>query len=299
MARPKKDGMDYFPHDTDAVNDEKIEALRMLYGNDGYAFYFILLERIYRTANFELDVSDAETIQILSRKVGVNEEVFEKILKTSLKRGCFDKVLYEERRVLTSSGIKKRATVVVEKRVKMRDKYSVDKDKVVSDAETPQETREETPQSKVKESKEKESKEKEISNSPKRVYDESSLYYQLSTYFFERILENNPEHKKPNLQTWSEDIRKMMEIDKRTEEQIKYLMKWVQEDDFEKVNVLSPTKIRKRFDNLIMKVKQQRNKKPKSIFDQGEASKERQAAIKPPTAEEEEQIRKWEEELPY
>jgi hypothetical protein len=47
MARPKKEGMDYFPHDTDAVNDEKIEALRLLYGNDGYAFYFILLERIY------------------------------------------------------------------------------------------------------------------------------------------------------------------------------------------------------------------------------------------------------------
>ena len=27
MARPIKEGMDYFPHDTDATNDEKIEAL--------------------------------------------------------------------------------------------------------------------------------------------------------------------------------------------------------------------------------------------------------------------------------
>lgn len=46
MARPLKEGMDYFPHDTDASDDEKIEALRAIYGNDGYAFYFILLDLI-------------------------------------------------------------------------------------------------------------------------------------------------------------------------------------------------------------------------------------------------------------
>ena len=38
-ARPRKDTFDYFPHDTDAAHDEKIEAMRALYGNDGYAFY--------------------------------------------------------------------------------------------------------------------------------------------------------------------------------------------------------------------------------------------------------------------
>jgi hypothetical protein len=154
MARPKKEGMDYFPHDTDAVNDEKIESLRFLYGNDGYAFYFILLERIYRAREFELDISDAETIQILCRKVGVNEEKFHQILQTSLKRGCFDKEIYEERKVLTSNGIKNRSSVVVEKRVKMRDNY---KGKV-SDAETIPETDSETTQSKEKKSKEKKSK---------------------------------------------------------------------------------------------------------------------------------------------
>jgi hypothetical protein len=98
-------------------------------------------------------------------------------------------------------------------------------------------------------------------NSPKQVYDESSSYFRLSTYFFERILENNPEHKKPNLQTWSEDIRKMMEIDKRTEEQIKYLMKWVQQNDFEMANVLSPSKLRKRYDQLVLEVKREKEKK--------------------------------------
>lgn len=153
MARPLKEGLDYFPHDTDAANDEKLEALRAIYGNDGYAFYFILLERIYRTPDFELDISDAETIQIFARKVAVTPERFKQMLATALKWGCFDQQAYEERHVLTSNGIKKRASVVVKKREEMRSKYQKDKLRI-SEAETHQETQPETPQSKVKESKE-------------------------------------------------------------------------------------------------------------------------------------------------
>lgn len=142
---------------------------------------------------------------------------------------------------------------------------------------------------------------KEEKNCPKQVYDDTSLYYQLSLYFFERIKLNNPDHKQPDFQIWSDEIRKMIKLDNRTDEQVKYLMKWVQEDDFEKANVLSPTKLRKRFDNLIMKVKQQKIKQPnkRSIFEQGEESKKRQEEIKPLSTEEQEQMKKWEEELPY
>lgn len=160
MARPRKEGMDYFPHDVDASSDEKIEALRALYGNDGYAFYFILLERIYRTPEFEVDVSDAETRQILAKKVAVSPEKFDQILQTALKWSCFDKEEYEKRGVLTSPGIKKRAQVVVDKREKMRERYAkqqVDESDVVSAAEIEPETEAETPQSKVKKSKVKKS----------------------------------------------------------------------------------------------------------------------------------------------
>lgn len=95
-------------------------------------------------------------------------------------------------------------------------------------------------------------------NSRKYIYDDT--HYQLSLFFLKQIRNNNPEHREPNLEAWSSDIRLMMEQDNRTEEQIRYLMKWVQEDDFEKVNVLSPNKLRKRFDQLVMKVKQDKKK---------------------------------------
>lgn len=154
MARPRKSGLDYFPHDTDAVNDEKIEALRALYGNDGYAFYFILLERIYRTNTFEIDISDLETRQILAGKTGISLEKFELILQTALNHGCFDKKVYSKKGVLTSSGIKKRAAVVVDKRRKMRDIYE-QKKQGISDAEIEEENLPEMLQSKVKKSKSK------------------------------------------------------------------------------------------------------------------------------------------------
>lgn len=49
----------------------------------------------------------------------------------------------------------------------------------------------------------------------------------------------------------------MLRRDKRNLEEVKKLIKWVQEDDFEQVNVLSVSKLRKRYDNLVMKMNKQ------------------------------------------
>ena len=120
MARPIKEGMDYFPHDTDATNDEKIEALRALHGNDGYAFYFIILERIYRSAAAELDVSKPAVLAALIVKLGVSKDKFNEILETAFDVGCLNKDRYETDQVLTSNGIKKRAKEVTNLRNKWK-----------------------------------------------------------------------------------------------------------------------------------------------------------------------------------
>jgi len=192
MARPLKQGLDYFPHDVDASSDEKIEALRSVYGNDGYAFYFILLERIYRSENFEIRVSDAETreetFQILAKKVGVSLEKFKLMLETAFRWGCFDKKIFEEQGAITSHGILSRAQTVVEKREKQREQYH--KKRIVSDAETPQETREETPQSKVKESKvNKELKEREFSSDDEIPFDEIPEAERTKKKYMDRVAE--------------------------------------------------------------------------------------------------------------
>ncbi|HHV61120.1 MAG TPA: DUF4373 domain-containing protein [Firmicutes bacterium] len=157
--------MDYFPHDTDASNDEKIEALRALYGNDGYAFYFILLERIYRTENAELDISKPAVLAALINKVHVTKERFDEMLETAFDIGCFNREAYEERRILTSNGIKRRAAEIQKMRERWRKRKAsqenpVDKSEVFPEengGDNPGEKTEETPESKEKKSKEKKS----------------------------------------------------------------------------------------------------------------------------------------------
>jgi hypothetical protein len=164
MARPKKQGLDYFPHDTDAMNDEKLEIMQLLYGNDGYAFYFKMLERIYRSPELMLDISDAETKKVMIKKCDVDEMMFDMMMQSCIKHGLFDASLFHEHGLITSDGIIKRAEIVLSKRQKMRQRYE-NQGVGVSDAETQQkhsrntaEMMSETPQSKVKKSKEKKSK---------------------------------------------------------------------------------------------------------------------------------------------
>ncbi|MGE6721073.1 hypothetical protein ACQKGD_27630 [Peribacillus frigoritolerans] len=100
---------------------------------------------------------------------------------------------------------------------------------------------------------------------PKQAYDENSSFYKLSFLFFEKIKMNNPAFKEPNFQKWSNDIRLMIERDNRTPEQIKYLINWCQNDNFWKSNILSPAKLRKQFDQLIIRVKSESENKKSGL----------------------------------
>lgn len=102
------------------------------------------------------------------------------------------------------------------------------------------------------------------SSRPKsKIYDKESVPYRLSLRLLNAIRKNNEGFKEPNLQSWSNDIRLMIEKDNRTEEQIKYLIDWCQQDTFWKTNILSPSKLRKQYDQLVLKCKQEHNRKKK------------------------------------
>ena len=119
MARPQKDTFDYFPHDTDAASDEKIEAMRTMYGNDGYAFYFILLERIYKK-NGVLDVQNTAIRAAIQRNITSDSDLFDQMLGTAFDIGLFDKPSFEENGILTSAAIASRAASVNGERARKR-----------------------------------------------------------------------------------------------------------------------------------------------------------------------------------
>lgn len=86
--------------------------------------------------------------------------------------------------------------------------------------------------------------------SAKRTYDEDSIHYQLASSLFEKIKNKNPEARTPNLQNWSDDIRKMIEIDNRKPEQVENMIAWCQSHDFWSGIILSGKKLRDKYDQM-------------------------------------------------
>jgi hypothetical protein len=90
---------------------------------------------------------------------------------------------------------------------------------------------------------------------PKRVYDETSIYYQLALKLYECILKNMPDKKKPNLNQWADDFRKLVEIDGKDPKHIETVINWTQNNDFWWKNVLSADKLRTQYERLAAEVR--------------------------------------------
>lgn len=72
-------------------------------------------------------------------------------------------------------------------------------------------------------------------------------------WIFSMIRKLNESAKEPNWDGWANDIRLMRENDKRTHHQICELFKWANSDTFWKSNILSPSKLREKWDQLAVK----------------------------------------------
>lgn len=106
-------------------------------------------------------------------------------------------------------------------------------------------------------------KEKNDNNTSRQKYEPSDM--ELAKLLFNYIQDNGDKQaKEPDFDKWANTIRLMRERDNRTHEGIKYLIDWTQNDEFWKTVILSPSKLREKFDQLVIKVKQQREKKKPS-----------------------------------
>ena len=81
-----------------------------------------------------------------------------------------------------------------------------------------------------------------------------SIELRLSKKLYSHISKRNPEHKKPNLDEWAKHINRMIRHDKRNPEKIETVIDWCQADDFWQNNILSTQKLRKQYDQLVLKM---------------------------------------------
>ncbi len=96
MARPQKQTVDYFPHDTDASESKTLTIIQAKYGNDGYAFWFKLLQLLGKSPGHYFDFNKPADWEFLLAKTHIKDTVTAKeILDTLSLLDAIDPELYQ------------------------------------------------------------------------------------------------------------------------------------------------------------------------------------------------------------
>lgn len=112
LARPIKDGVDYFPLDVSL--DEKFELIEAEFGLTGFAVIVKLYQRIY-SRGYYCEWTN-EVALLFSRTCGEGGNVVSEIVSAAIRRGIFDRTMYEKYQILTSAGIQQRYFEAVSRR---------------------------------------------------------------------------------------------------------------------------------------------------------------------------------------
>lgn len=100
MARPPRTNVDYFPHF--ANHKKEILYLRRIYGNEGYAIYYLLFEKIALAQNHYLNLQDETEIDYLASELLIEEHTLLLIIEHLIKLKIFDVNIWQEFNVLFS-----------------------------------------------------------------------------------------------------------------------------------------------------------------------------------------------------
>ena len=106
-------GVEYFP--LDVTLDDKLELIEAEFGLTGFAVVVKLFQKIYGGQGYYCEWND-EVALLFARKAGLGGNAVSEIVGASIKRGIFDKTLYERYGILTSAGIQKRYFKAVSRR---------------------------------------------------------------------------------------------------------------------------------------------------------------------------------------
>lgn len=120
MARPLKDGLDYFPLDSNFFGNDKVKMIKVRFGADGITIFLYLLCSIYKNGYYIK--ADEDYIYTMSFDLGMSTEKVMQVLTFLLKRSLFDDTLFKSDTILTSTGIQKRFQIAMAERARKRRK---------------------------------------------------------------------------------------------------------------------------------------------------------------------------------
>ncbi|MDQ7790317.1 MAG: DUF4373 domain-containing protein [Clostridia bacterium] len=140
MARPQKATVDYFPHFVD--HGKTMFIIETLWGNDGYAFWFKLLELLGNTSGHAYDCNKPDSWAFLLAKTRLSEDTVTEILNKLAELEAIDSELWSQKVIWSQNFVNGLEPVYKKRKVEMpvRPSFRCPKpsDADVSGAETPQ-----------------------------------------------------------------------------------------------------------------------------------------------------------------
>ncbi|EGO8140411.1 DUF4373 domain-containing protein [Enterococcus faecalis] len=115
MARPLKQGIDYFPLSVDFLRDIKVRKIKRACGPYTVEILLCLLGNIYRETGYYIGW-DEDTMFLVADEVGAKEGLVEETVNKAVQVGFFNQEKFNEYKILTSNGIQKRYLEATKKR---------------------------------------------------------------------------------------------------------------------------------------------------------------------------------------
>lgn len=106
MARPTKQGLDYFPLDVDFFQDLKIRKIIRAYGDSATAILICILCMIYKDNGYHIKW-DEDTAFIISEILNSDEEKISLVVSKAIEVDFFNKEVFSKFSILTSRAIQK------------------------------------------------------------------------------------------------------------------------------------------------------------------------------------------------
>lgn len=126
MARPTLSGIDYFPLDVSADTEDSMFMVTAELGEIAFGRIIKLWAEIYKDRGYYKEWNEESELVFAGKKSIPIDEVKE-LVQVGLKRGIFNKKLYETYGILTSRALQKRYITACESRKNIRivEKYSL------------------------------------------------------------------------------------------------------------------------------------------------------------------------------
>lgn len=138
MARPAKQGLEYYPQDTDIHSDRKIRRLVTEFGATGYMVYDYIKCLCYKENGYYAKYEEGFAFDIADfLKAGITENLVKEIIKGCFRTSLFDRKVFDAFYIITSGGIQKRFLKIKKSGVILPEHRVIDAETPISEDITP------------------------------------------------------------------------------------------------------------------------------------------------------------------